>query len=573
MGSCEGSSPSLLPDGDGKLGLLSNGFHNDCVPTDESLARELRKVQLVEESGCAQNVGEKEEDGESNNSYSHRPNVVDCIHYLKGNCKFGPSCKFNHPFKGVYEAVNGESEKEIHGTHEDVGKIKCKYYLTPGGCKFGDTCRFDHSQEKNEIEPPNLNFLGLPIRPGEKECPFYMRHGSCAYEANCKFHHPDPTEAQEEPKSLVDGGYVRASNHNPENHVSKFASIHTSGISQANMSSLSNWTNPDNGSCSIPGLSTHQGFPQNTGWSQYQAEVSLPEKFMDPNSNQGFKNHFKNTDSVTHLQKLTQIEEFPERPGQPECSYFMKTGDCKYKSACKYHHPRSRSDNYPNKADHSTWKNTDSFINQQKQNEEFPERPGQPECDYFMKTGDCKYRSACRYHHPKIRPYKLPFTQPGVNGHPSRPEKISPVEDLKLPYLPHHYTNDSIKPFKQQQQQQQQQTPSEEYPERPGEPNCAYYIKTGECRYKSACRFHHPKNRAPSASSPCALNDKGLPIRPGSKICMYYEQYGICKYGVRCVYDHPQNSSSSDFPTVAASESLPVNNTVGDEWGDGWVIG
>lgn len=31
---------------------------------------------------------------------------------------------------------------------------------------------------------------------------------------------------------------------------------------------------------------------------------------------------------------------------------------------------------------------------------EFPERPGQPECQFYMKTGDCKFGSSCRYHHP-----------------------------------------------------------------------------------------------------------------------------------------------------------------------------
>ena len=30
----------------------------------------------------------------------------------------------------------------------------------------------------------------------------------------------------------------------------------------------------------------------------------------------------------------------------------------------------------------------------------FPERPGQPECQYYMRTGDCKFGSSCRYHHP-----------------------------------------------------------------------------------------------------------------------------------------------------------------------------
>jgi hypothetical protein len=34
---------------------------------------------------------------------------------------------------------------------------------------------------------------------------------------------------------------------------------------------------------------------------------------------------------------------FPERPGQPECQYYMRTGDCKFGATCKYHHPRDWS--------------------------------------------------------------------------------------------------------------------------------------------------------------------------------------------------------------------------------------
>lgn len=30
----------------------------------------------------------------------------------------------------------------------------------------------------------------------------------------------------------------------------------------------------------------------------------------------------------------------------------------------------------------------------------YPQRPGQPECQYYMNTGDCKFGSSCRYHHP-----------------------------------------------------------------------------------------------------------------------------------------------------------------------------
>lgn len=36
----------------------------------------------------------------------------------------------------------------------------------------------------------------------------------------------------------------------------------------------------------------------------------------------------------------------------------------------------------------------------------------------------------------------------------------------------------------------------EAYPERPGVPDCAYYMRTGFCGYGARCRYNHPRNRA-----------------------------------------------------------------------------
>ena len=49
----------------------------------------------------------------------------------------------------------------------------------------------------------------------------------------------------------------------------------------------------------------------------------------------------------------------------------------------------------------------------------FPERPGEPECQYYMRTGDCKFRSSCRYHHPRDR--VVPRTLLSPVGLPLRP--------------------------------------------------------------------------------------------------------------------------------------------------------
>src|SRR5262245_58616402 len=61
----------------------------------------------------------------------------------------------------------------------------------------------------------------------------------------------------------------------------------------------------------------------------------------------------------------------------------------------------------------------------------------------------------------------------------------------------------------------QQQMTVDEFPQRPGQPDCSYFLKTGDCKYKANCRFHHPKFQS-SKSTFCALSEKGLPLRPVS---------------------------------------------------------
>jgi hypothetical protein len=51
------------------------------------------------------------------------------------------------------------------------------------------------------------------------------------------------------------------------------------------------------------------------------------------------------------------------------------------------------------------------------------------------------------------------------------------------------------------------------FPERPGQPECQYYIKTGDCKFGVTCRYHHPKDRTTTAPT-CVLNSLGLPLRP-----------------------------------------------------------
>lgn len=51
------------------------------------------------------------------------------------------------------------------------------------------------------------------------------------------------------------------------------------------------------------------------------------------------------------------------------------------------------------------------------------------------------------------------------------------------------------------------------YPERPGQPECQHYMRTGECRFGPSCRYHHPSElTVPNVN--VVLNPMGLPMRP-----------------------------------------------------------
>uniref|UniRef100_A0A0A9CS16 C3H1-type domain-containing protein n=1 Tax=Arundo donax TaxID=35708 RepID=A0A0A9CS16_ARUDO len=51
------------------------------------------------------------------------------------------------------------------------------------------------------------------------------------------------------------------------------------------------------------------------------------------------------------------------------------------------------------------------------------------------------------------------------------------------------------------------------FPKRPDQPDCQFYMKTGDCKFGAICKFNHPKERLiPSPN--CSLSPLGLPLRP-----------------------------------------------------------
>ncbi|CAK9184080.1 unnamed protein product [Ilex paraguariensis] len=128
------------------------------------------------------------------------------------------------------------------------------------------------------------------------------------------------------------------------------------------------------------------------------------------------------------------------------------------------------------------------------QSSPYPDRPGELDCPYYLRTGMCGYGSKCRYNHP---PNAAPVQGGQYGG---------------------------------------------ELPERIGQPDCGYFLKTGTCKYGSTCKYHHPRDRR--GVVPVYVNMWGLPIRQEEKSCPYYMRTGLCKFGVACKFNHPQPAST-----------------------------
>uniref|UniRef100_A0A7N0UXD9 C3H1-type domain-containing protein n=1 Tax=Kalanchoe fedtschenkoi TaxID=63787 RepID=A0A7N0UXD9_KALFE len=312
--------------------------------------------------------------------YPLRPGAEDCNYYMRmGSCKYGLSCKFNHPPRRRNLTLKPRM-KEREDNSERPMQVECKYYLSAGGCKYGKACRFSHSRERPTVVPVSeYNFLGLPIRPGEKECPYYMRNGSCKYAATCRFNHPDPTAGSNSPS-----GY-------------------------ANDEQASPWSPSMPSNEAVPfvpaSYTSAQGVHSHIyEWKGYQGPAFTAEKSFRPSPAFGLSIPPMERSAYSDFQPQLTSEEFPERPGQPECTFFLKTGDCKFRSRCKFHHPKDQTVQL-------SCAMTDKGL---------PLRPGQSICAHYSNYGICKFGPKCRYDHPPDIQHTPPPAMTGL-GHPRNP--------------------------------------------------------------------------------------------------------------------------------------------------------
>ncbi|XP_048443757.1 zinc finger CCCH domain-containing protein 65 isoform X38 [Pyrus x bretschneideri] len=250
------------------------------------------------------------------------------------------------------KAKQREELEELEELEEKQEQTESKYYISPGR-------RIGVPSVAAALE---FNFLGLPIRPGEKDCSYYMQTASCKYETNCKFNHPDPTAAGESrPQSAYGNGRA----------------------------------------ASLQGLPNSQGInSEATEWNGYQAPAHLPHRSMPappPSVHRSMpapapppyvmNNSVTETNYCGQYAQQTQAEEFPERPGQPVCFYFTQTGDCVNKSNCQYHHPKNQTAATPSCAP------SDRGL---------PLRPGQNICTEYSRFGVCSSGPTCIFDHPSL---------------------------------------------------------------------------------------------------------------------------------------------------------------------------
>ncbi|KAF5745891.1 putative nucleic acid binding protein [Tripterygium wilfordii] len=326
--------------------------------------------------------------------YPERPGEPDCSYYIRtGLCRFEATCRFNHPPNRKLAVAAARMKGEYP---ERIGQPECQYYLKTGTCKFGATCKFHHPREKAGIAGRvSLNILGYPLRPNEIECAYYLRTGQCKFGSTCKFHHPQPTNMVVPLRGSV---YPTVQSPTTPGQQSYPGGI--TNWSRASFITSPRWQSPSNytplilqqGVVSVPGWNAYSGQlgsvsssdsqQQTMGNSQIYGTSRQSESGVGP---QGTYSPLRSGSVSMGFYALQRENVFPERPGQPECQFYMKTGDCKFGAVCRFHHPRERLIPAP-----------DCVLSPIG----LPFRPGEPVCMFYSRYGICKFGPSCKFDHP-----------------------------------------------------------------------------------------------------------------------------------------------------------------------------
>ncbi|XP_072994593.1 zinc finger CCCH domain-containing protein 6-like [Typha latifolia] len=333
-------------------------------------------------------------DGSGNLPYPERPGEPECTFYLRtGTCGYGKRCRYNHP-RNRGGAFPGAGRTGAAEYPERVGQPHCEYFLKTGTCKFGSTCKYHHPREGGgSVMPVMLNYYGYPLRPGEKECSYYMKTGQCKFGSSCKFHHPQLGDASLPSPAAPTYPVVQPSSVPSTHQIPPMASWQVGRPPMLPGSYMSSSYGP---MLLSPGVVPVQG------WSPYPAPVNPlvspgGQQTVQPGPAYGLSHQMPPSmpayagsyvpvsSSAGPSNSRQRDYMFPERPDQPECQFYMRTGDCRFGAACKYHHPPDR--NIPK---------SNCVLSPLG----LPLRPGAQPCTYYAQHGVCKFGPTCKFDHP-----------------------------------------------------------------------------------------------------------------------------------------------------------------------------
>ncbi|XP_063936910.1 zinc finger CCCH domain-containing protein 67-like isoform X2 [Daucus carota subsp. sativus] len=193
---------------------------------------------------------------------------------------------------------------------------------------------YSHGKGKVRIQPRGILLLSdqkvdadidQPYRisyKGEKVCYFYRRTGSCKYGENCRFHHPNPTAARGLGTTLPGRG--RSSTR----AINETAFFRPVIYPPSPFMPIIYLPTPFRRIIYPPTPSA----PENAEWNGYQGVLPIPPalSMAIPATGSSF---------YAHPRGQVNVDEYPERPGQPDCSSYLRTGNCKFRSSCRFHHP------------------------------------------------------------------------------------------------------------------------------------------------------------------------------------------------------------------------------------------
>ncbi|KAL1542600.1 zinc finger CCCH domain-containing protein ZFN-like [Salvia divinorum] len=332
--------------------------------------------------------------------YPVREDDPDCSYYIRtGVCRFGPTCRFNHPPNRKLAIATARMKGEYP---ERIGQPECEYYLKTGTCKFGATCKFHHPRHKAGITGRvALNVLGYPLRPNEMECAYYMRNGQCKFGSTCKFHHPQPSNMM----ISLRGSAVYPPIHSPTTNQLSYPLSRASFIASPRWQSPSSYTPlvMQQGVVSVPGWNTYSGQPSSVLSSENQPPSAVNIQ-NDGASYQGDSGNIASEYGSVPMgyYAFQKDNVFPERPGQSECQFYMKTGDCKFGAVCKFHHPKERLIPVP-----------DCHLSPLG----LPLRQGEPLCVFYSRYGICKFGPSCKFDHPmRVFAYNTPASSSSTDS-------------------------------------------------------------------------------------------------------------------------------------------------------------